>query len=311
MASVGQEVMVVTKTGRNDPCPCGSGKKYKHCCLRKETAGKSEAMSRDRAWDTMMEKLLDFARGERFRKDLEAAFDLFWNRTYTIEQVKELAPAQVMNFLDWYAHDYRTADDGQRIVEIFRDDKSAALSPQERDLLQADSEALLSVYEVTGAQEGQAISLHEVFQDLEIQLPHTPSLSGIEAGQLLLARLAASNGYRHFSWISALIPPEIAEELQNHMGEMFDLYQEEHFQASWGQFLRERSYLFNHYLLQVRGEMAPPKILLTYAEQAETEPRPTVLTLDDIGPKEHPSVVVPGRREGKSASRVLVPGRDT
>jgi SEC-C motif-containing protein len=23
------------KTGRNDPCPCGSGKKYKHCCLNK------------------------------------------------------------------------------------------------------------------------------------------------------------------------------------------------------------------------------------------------------------------------------------
>lgn len=23
------------KTGRNDPCPCGSGKKYKACCMRK------------------------------------------------------------------------------------------------------------------------------------------------------------------------------------------------------------------------------------------------------------------------------------
>ncbi|MDD6298928.1 SEC-C metal-binding domain-containing protein [Hornefia butyriciproducens] len=22
------------KPGRNDPCPCGSGKKYKHCCGR-------------------------------------------------------------------------------------------------------------------------------------------------------------------------------------------------------------------------------------------------------------------------------------
>ena len=22
-----------TKIGRNDPCPCGSGKKYKNCCL--------------------------------------------------------------------------------------------------------------------------------------------------------------------------------------------------------------------------------------------------------------------------------------
>lgn len=25
------------KIGRNDPCPCGSGKKYKNCCLKKDT----------------------------------------------------------------------------------------------------------------------------------------------------------------------------------------------------------------------------------------------------------------------------------
>ena len=24
----------VAKIGRNDPCPCGSGKKYKQCCGR-------------------------------------------------------------------------------------------------------------------------------------------------------------------------------------------------------------------------------------------------------------------------------------
>jgi len=28
-----------TKAGRNDPCPCGSGLKYKKCCLRKGDAG--------------------------------------------------------------------------------------------------------------------------------------------------------------------------------------------------------------------------------------------------------------------------------
>ncbi len=27
-------VIVGRKIGRNDPCPCGSGKKYKHCCGR-------------------------------------------------------------------------------------------------------------------------------------------------------------------------------------------------------------------------------------------------------------------------------------
>ena len=26
------------KTGRNAPCPCGSGKKYKHCCLSRNSS---------------------------------------------------------------------------------------------------------------------------------------------------------------------------------------------------------------------------------------------------------------------------------
>ncbi len=30
-----QPVRVENRAGRNDPCPCGSGKKYKKCCLRK------------------------------------------------------------------------------------------------------------------------------------------------------------------------------------------------------------------------------------------------------------------------------------
>jgi tetratricopeptide (TPR) repeat protein len=36
---------MATKTGRNDPCPCGSGKKYKQCCLRKEEEAEHEALA--------------------------------------------------------------------------------------------------------------------------------------------------------------------------------------------------------------------------------------------------------------------------
>ena len=31
-----QPVKKGVKVGRNDPCPCGSGKKYKNCCLDKD-----------------------------------------------------------------------------------------------------------------------------------------------------------------------------------------------------------------------------------------------------------------------------------
>jgi len=36
---------MATKTGRNDPCPCGSGKKYKQCCLRTEEEIEREAVA--------------------------------------------------------------------------------------------------------------------------------------------------------------------------------------------------------------------------------------------------------------------------
>ncbi|MCT4632995.1 MAG: SEC-C metal-binding domain-containing protein [Firmicutes bacterium] len=33
--NVSKQVIKEEKIGRNDPCPCGSGKKYKKCCLNK------------------------------------------------------------------------------------------------------------------------------------------------------------------------------------------------------------------------------------------------------------------------------------
>jgi len=37
------ESLADRKTGRNDPCPCGSGKKFKKCCLRKQNGESSFA----------------------------------------------------------------------------------------------------------------------------------------------------------------------------------------------------------------------------------------------------------------------------
>jgi TolA-binding protein len=48
----------MAKPGRNDPCPCGSGNKYKKCCLAKEEAlvreqlAKAEARRAERAAET-------------------------------------------------------------------------------------------------------------------------------------------------------------------------------------------------------------------------------------------------------------------
>ena len=39
----------MAKPGRNDPCHCGSGKKYKKCCQPKDEANEGEVIAKDQA----------------------------------------------------------------------------------------------------------------------------------------------------------------------------------------------------------------------------------------------------------------------
>ncbi|HEY7384346.1 MAG TPA: SEC-C metal-binding domain-containing protein [Beijerinckiaceae bacterium] len=39
----------MAKPGRNDPCPCGSGNKYKKCCLARDEAAEREGLAAARA----------------------------------------------------------------------------------------------------------------------------------------------------------------------------------------------------------------------------------------------------------------------
>ena len=41
----------MAKIGRNEPCPCGSGKKYKQCCLATDQAGERTAIAAAQAAD--------------------------------------------------------------------------------------------------------------------------------------------------------------------------------------------------------------------------------------------------------------------
>ena len=58
----------MTKTGRNEPCPCGSGKKYKRCCGSPENREHALAESRQESispaeYDNALDHLLDYFDG--------------------------------------------------------------------------------------------------------------------------------------------------------------------------------------------------------------------------------------------------------
>jgi len=43
--------LIPPRPGRNEPCHCGSGRKYKHCCLEKDDAEMSAARAKAAAED--------------------------------------------------------------------------------------------------------------------------------------------------------------------------------------------------------------------------------------------------------------------
>ena len=51
----------MAKIGRNDPCPCGSGKKYKRCCINRDASAFSFTQEES---ETAIFKLAQFVEAE-------------------------------------------------------------------------------------------------------------------------------------------------------------------------------------------------------------------------------------------------------
>ena len=54
----------MSATGRNDPCPCGSGRKFKHCCLRVLAAEDAARMQLRTAEGVLVPALFAYAADE-------------------------------------------------------------------------------------------------------------------------------------------------------------------------------------------------------------------------------------------------------
>jgi predicted Zn-dependent protease len=76
----------MSKIGRNSPCPCHSGKKYKHCCLTKDEAAQHQhasckccgyvATDDDREVDRQTEAIMALVRRGRLDDAERAAHEL-------------------------------------------------------------------------------------------------------------------------------------------------------------------------------------------------------------------------------------------
>ena len=240
--------------GRNDPCPCGSGKKYKNCCLNRDRTRRI----RDSAWRSdeqeTLDKLLAFAQRPDLQPQYTVAFNLFWNGTYGLEGLQALDREEVGRFLDWYLYDYRLEGSAKRLIDLFAEEMGSRLSDAERERVRAWQSSYLSLYRITGPTEESALPMVDTLQGEQVVMQDSGLGRLGLPGDLVLGRVLRSSVPPHFSWAAILLPAEMEHELVAFVTHGYRQYQETRSAASWADYLSNSGYVFNHCLLKSAAE---------------------------------------------------------
>ncbi len=248
------------KIRRNDPCPCGSGKKYKNCCLARDKAAQAERVAWERAAQDMRTALIGFARDQEFVRDVAAALGLFWQDRYTPETVHLMSEDEALRFFDWFAHDYPLSTSGKRLIEVYRQEVSDALNPKEAAILDmwiASPPGSAFVLEETDKEE--TIVIRDLFLERRLTVHDPAAAKHGEVGQILLARPLPEHERTRLSGATVVLPATEEERLREFIIRAYEEYKSEHPEATMAEFLRARAYLFTHYAMEwAEREGRPP-----------------------------------------------------
>jgi len=253
------------KIGRNDPCYCGSGKKYKHCHLKIEEEAVGHTVRVRRARWSLFAQVVEFGRARRFATDFISAFNLFWDGRRDLQKPEPLTRGDAYRFYDWYIYDYRLSESRKYCVELYLEEKGDTVTPEEKSYLLAWQQPLFSVYQHLGTGDGEKAKLKDILQDLDYIVDDAAFTRGLEENDLVMARLVKTNGDYRFTQFALTLSADSQDRLVEFANDKFAKYKETHFEATWPEFLRESSYLFNHCALDLAGEKEKVEIMVPEA----------------------------------------------
>ncbi len=193
------------KVGRNEPCPCGSGKKYKKCCLPRDESARLQERKRSNVHELderIVRHLREYA-AERYGAKWKAATDRFARAAGGAE------PLLVQLAAPWSVYEAQIA--GERAVDGFLKEKGGMLSPEERAWLTAQQGAVLSVWEVTACEPGVSVTARDLLSGDSRRIHEVRGSRTLVARDAVLGRVADHDGASYFCGIHPrLLPPHAA-----------------------------------------------------------------------------------------------------
>jgi len=173
------------KTGRNDPCPCGSGKKFKKCCLGKGIGSRYTREDRTNAW-VKLERFIEDDLGDEDDDALEELWGRWSDHPDELDENLNSMSEHVGDL--WFAFD-RPLDDGRLVVDRFLEERGSHLFEGEKLYLRTLRASSMRLYEIEDSRAGESLTLRDV----------------IEGDRVTVQERSGSRSLRRFEWIAARV----------------------------------------------------------------------------------------------------------
>lgn len=204
--------------GRNDPCSCGSGRKYKRCCLPKEEdAQLEEAGARgsrmgnsDEPDGKLRRRIIRFLDEEipdvdDYRReavcvwlgrprDDPGPFDQEWDE------------AEFLSLMDYVVHDFIATGRDAPLLELFYRQKGHDLPRQERILLECWRENHVGIYEAQEIRKGEGVVVKDLLLGEEFFVNDVSSSRRLRQWDIFAGRVLKEPDRYALSGAALLIP---------------------------------------------------------------------------------------------------------
>jgi len=183
------------KTGRNDACPCGSGKKYKHCCLT------VQPLSEERRWRSQHEASEQLTReimrfGQRkFGEDIEEAWCDF--NLDDAPPPPDLLSGESRIFMPYFLFlwhperpsRWRRPGENGIVTFAYKLAKKGQLSEMDLQFLTEATTQPVSFYEVLWCKPGERMALRDILTGVETEVVEHSATLTVREGDIIYGQI--------------------------------------------------------------------------------------------------------------------------
>ena len=214
----------MSKVGRNDPCPCGSGKKYKQCCLESQ---REQAVDPEQERSLGVPKAIDWLHSRHGKAAMKALEDDYfggleddgYERLQELEE--DLHQMVMINSMEWLLAEGLIQVRGEHVpvTELLLGPGGPHFTAIQRQWLEQLGMARLGLYEVIDLVPGESLCLKDLlFPELDAVWVREKQGSS-EMGQfdVVGARIMTADGHPQLSGALYPFPRHLCIELIREM----------------------------------------------------------------------------------------------